>query len=58
MLNLSFTPYYTTIQCGKLDLSGVSTVKEDEDLIVIPSPETNGFYIADSEGFSRITKPS
>ena len=57
MLNLSFTPYYTTIQCGKLDLSGVSTVKEDEDLVVIRSPEANVFFIADSEGFSKICQP-
>lgn len=47
MLNLHFAPYFTTISSGKLDLSKVSTIKEDEDLIVIRSPEVNVFFIAD-----------
>lgn len=57
MLNLHFAPYFTTISSGKLDLSKVSTIKEDEDLIVIHSPEVNVFYIADSEGIRRIFQP-
>ena len=54
MLNLCFTPYFTTIQAGKLDLCGVSPGKGDEDLIVIRSPEDHVFYIADADGFSKI----
>lgn len=54
MLNLDFTPYYTTIQAGKLDLSAVSAVEDDEELIVIRSTEDNVFYIADTSRFSKI----
>ena len=54
MLNLFFTPLYTTIRSGKFDLSAVSTVNDDEELIVIRSTEDNVFYIADTDRFSKI----
>lgn len=57
MLDLNFSPCYTTIRAGKLDLSGVSTVAGDEELVVIHSPEDNILYIADPEGLERMTKP-
>ena len=54
MQNLDFIPYYTTIQGGRLDLSAVSAVNNDEELIAIRSTEDHIFYIADTNRFSRI----
>lgn len=54
MLNLNFSPYYTTIKSEELDASAVSTGEDDEELIVIRSTDDHIFYIADTDRFSKI----